>query len=473
MDFADREYVNEKFWFFLSSASILVSGIFLALLQRPSSCIRSSLVERIDIQGPLRSSRILNCSADQELWVDAQAQEQLLRLQPLVRDLESQLLEMGSFPFQVRLHIGEGSRSPVSPPWEIYLKSDWYSEQLVQKIFLIWVRSRFPDFSNLTHEALSHYLSRRRDLFWFLDPNPRSSHESDLNWMNSVEARSSGEWLSSLLIHSQNQLSFRNRWALREAWRFPSRGVDLRSFLIDDRNASFAEGRNLEIRRSQLRRSFSEIESLCLIERRLRSWCDEIQKVAFRSDVFSESLKSLKWLFVFPEAGADEWEKFRRMPEQEGVPEKLSWAVASVSKWILPPLRTDFSVEDLHRLRAFQAVWFACGSPVLESFQELSSRIENLLWVDACKSPRNINWQVLFRGGVEAFAAAHPELTLMQLHLPSLGSLGRLKYQRPRDLLQQRNVREEMGWHRSYLDSIYSFYRVEANVQAIQFFRFN
>lgn len=463
--------MNEKFWFFISSAIILAACVFLALLQRPSSCIRSSLVERIDIQISHRKSRILNCSSSSESWVDAQAQEQLLRLQPLVRDLEVQLMGMGSFPFQVRLHVGEKSRSPIPPPWEIYLDSDWHAEQLMQKIFLIWIRSRFPDFSQLTQEALSYYLSRRSHLSSFQGSSARSSNASDLHWLNSVDDRLPAEWIASLLIQSQNQLSLRNRWSLREAWRFPSRAHDLRSFPIPHRDASLAEVRNLEIQRSQLRRSFSEIESLCVMEGRLRAWCDEIQKMAFRSDLFAESLKSLRWLFVFPEAADADWEGFRQMPELEGVPERLSWAVASSNKWILPPLREDFLAEDLHRLRAFQAVWFACGSQVLESVQELSSRIENLLWVDSCKIPSNINWSILFRGGVEAFASAHPELTLMQLHLPSLKSLGRFKYQQTRDLPYQKNIREEMGWKKSYLDPLHSFYRVEANVQAIQFFR--
>ena len=451
-------------WVGASLVVLFVCGAALAWLQRSPVCIRSSVVERIDVRSGTQTGFLANCREGRNQDVSEDLLVVLNLLQPRISDLERVLARFGSFPHRVRLVVSSDSIN--SNPHEIHLNRETLesSTDFEEQIFSVWIRSRFADFSELSVRSLAKFLalgSRVRLPDW----------EIHGPWMSqfrrSLSLSESSQFVAQLLHNAQQSLKPADRYWFWKRWNLaPASGSsEMTPFQVE----TWTDLQHA------LTRTLSELESIGIQIPSLKPWLHEVQSQTRSLGILESPSLRLKSVLVF--ADLDEVPESVNQELAFKMPERMQNQVGVLTRKTLTVLPSGITTGfgDMNDLSSQIALWVSCESMSIENLKDLSRQIQKVLLVRHCAgSGKNPQFRGFFREGFEKFLVENPQLPVVQVHLASLQFLKGVETHNPFSLVDPElapTLRRDLGWIESTWDSNIQAYRVSSAIQAIPLFR--
>ena len=142
---------------------------------------------------------------------------------------------------------------------------------------------------------------------------------------------------------------------------------------------------------------------------------------------------------------------------------------------LLPDLK-PFPKLWLGQIQAHQVVLIQCTVPSIETMKQLAESVQKLLLITTCEAPANVVWNQIMQGDLEGFIRDNPKLPFIKFDLPSLKSALAKKNLNPIPLLAEGHwdgpFFREIGWGIPLWDKSLRAYRTRAANDAIESFRF-
>ncbi len=248
--------MREKVGIIILGCSLFVGLAVLAVLQKPTDCFHSMVVQRIHMKVLQTELRYFECStvdpirkksrfsrslpaaktefvtsrmtAHQALQVQKQAGEINKNLQERFSKLDHILQTFKTFPRGIELSILDSSEKNRLHGMIEGLSSDglvrvaigadeilFSTNKLEKEVLKIAMRSQFPGFSEATHTALAYL---------FLDSN-RSDGMKYRSWISLVQKKEIlslsevGDFVGGFISPATKQLSIQQRYQLLKNWR--------------------------------------------------------------------------------------------------------------------------------------------------------------------------------------------------------------------------------------------------------------
>lgn len=206
-------------------------------------------------------------------------------------------------------------------------------------------------------------------------------------------------------------------------------------------------------------------------------WIANVEKLLMDSGV-NLAQKSIEAdLVVYGETLDDETALASLRELAEVSPEKRIFFVHGGQVTRLPDF-SSYPMSWFTGMRARQGVLLHCGVPSMDLFRAQYEQVEKVLLVEHCQSQtaQILNWRFYFSGGVERFVSDNPKMSFIQFHLPSLKTALERKNLNPIPLLNQSQWQnpffvEALGWQSAEWDQAIQAFRARAAVDAIQIYR--
>ncbi|MFN7727957.1 MAG: hypothetical protein ACK5P7_02245 [Bdellovibrio sp.] len=490
--------------------------VALAWVSRPSFCLDSKLVEKVDKVGLGPDQSLPSCFVSRDTSYSGDLAEIKALIEPRLSRLEKELQFFGVEARPIRLSVVD-SFDPlvrVHPSHLIMSRSVLGQNQLFEKAFvlsLLMQKSRTsPHLMNADDVAWAEVFS---DLFLAFTQGDLDLRDPVLNQQIAWQGPQI-EWpLALKTAPAYCQEAWRSMLHLSACEQGLLNGEDLFVSLRPLIGKALFDGlekQPLDERVQFFRNTFKDWSSM------------QIQKYSFGSSVgspaeqqFADAASSLEnWLKNFKVWGgaSPAWKKMARQfntelqargfgvdsralvvdlivvgseDEKEPLLQKLAeLALQDPSKKILylsdkearllPDVK-PFPRSWLKGLQARQAMLIQCRIPSVERLKTMADTVERLLVVRDCQSPMALEFKVLLTGGLDAFVSANPNMKFVQFHLPSLKSALAKQNLNPIPLLEEKRWASpfflNIGWEKPEWDKRLKVYRARAAIDAIEMYR--
>jgi len=137
--------------------------------------------------------------------------------------------------------------------------------------------------------------------------------------------------------------------------------------------------------------------------------------------------------------------------------------------------QTIIPLTSVSQLKSHQYVYVDCEAPDYKKIQDISNISSRLLFVNKCQDIQNLNFQRMYKEGVEGFAKENLSISFMQIYLPSLRQIWIDGKVNPLLQIASGDWKNEFfyksGWQKPIWDESIQAYRSQSIVQTIDVFR--
>lgn len=503
-------------WISFLLFSLSTALVALAWVSRPSFCLDSRLVEKVDKVGPGSEQSLPACFVSRDSRYAVDLNELKTRLEPRLGRLEKELHFLGVDTKPLRLSVVD-SLDPlvrVHPSHIIMSRSVLEQKQLFEKAFILSLLMQktgsSPHLMSADEVAWAEVFS---DVFLAFMQGTLDLKDPLLNQQVAWQGPQI-EWpLALKTTAGYCQESWRSMLHLsaceQDLLKSDDLFVSLRPLLGKSLQGALA-ALSMEERVRFFRETFQTWPVL------------QIQKFSYGSSIGSASEQQI----ADAAGGIENWKKnfrtwgrtsslWRRVSsgfaaeleklgfgdpnrvltvdlivmgsesEKESLLQKLAeLALQEPSKRIvylsekearLMPDLKPFPRVWLKGLQARQALLIQCPIPSVERLKKMGDTVERLLVVRDCQSPFKIDFKQLLSEGLESFIRANADMKFVQFHLPSLKSALAKQNLNPIPLLEDKRWSSPffigIGWEKPEWDAGLKVYRSRAAIDAIEMFR--
>ncbi|GIL17547.1 MAG: hypothetical protein BroJett040_12980 [Oligoflexia bacterium] len=126
-------------------------------------------------------------------------------------------------------------------------------------------------------------------------------------------------------------------------------------------------------------------------------------------------------------------------------------------------------------IRAHRAVLLSCEVPSHDKLLFLAKKSEKLLVVHQCLELEKLKFNGYFSHGIEGFARENPNVSFIQLHMPSLLQAWHSGGANPLPLIMSQNWRDpffqKLGWQTPRWDQQLKIYKPQSAIEAVEAYR--
>lgn len=511
-----RLSVSTQRWISLLLLSLSVTLVALAWVNRPTFCLDSKIVEKIDMVGASGTQSLQACSVSKESRFSEEMKDLKDALETKLRSLERTFDFMGLSFSPVRISIVD-SFDPlvrVHPSHLILSRSVLEVEQVLEKAFLLSVlvqKSGVPAQEMTADQVL--WAEVFSDLFLYFQNGTLAVQDPILNKQVSWSGKRI-EWPFVLKTKAAY---------CQEAWRSffhlsdcQEKGVESDQLFVSLRpffGSAFSHSLDqLPVNEKvswfrdvwsawptlQIQRFFygssvgpEEEQQLADATRGVENWMKNIALWSHRSEVWAKVFGSVQrellklgfrdksapvpvdLLVVGGDQGGEEILKSLR----EAVllaSQKTVVFVRDNEAQLLPDLK-PFPRVWLGNIQAGQAVLIQCSVPSMAKLKSFATQVQKLMLIRSCQSPLTLSWNQIMRGSVNDFIRDNSKVSFIQFHLPSLKSALAKRNLNPIPLLEEGQWSnpffQEIGWESPQWDQALKAYKSRAAIEAIESFR--
>ncbi|PIS11902.1 MAG: hypothetical protein COT73_01375 [Bdellovibrio sp. CG10_big_fil_rev_8_21_14_0_10_47_8] len=468
---------------------VLLTGslVIFAYVARKPLCIDSRIVERIDSISDRGTVTAFRCGLHRQVDFDEVLASESRSLSHRLQILERFFDLIG--PLDKRVSIttlsGPSIRYRVQDH-DIYLSEPLLkaSGQLEKSILKVWFRERAS--SQLQNQALIE--ESLTDLFYF-------AISGDLNLKDpmtglSLDSPGQSQWPQVL---KSFQSYCRSRWRSNEQLFLCGKAVE-----VDPDNSEIYLGSLRPLLSESLIGAFvalpakERIPFLRLFAKEVSTWSIEeqsfgVDEVEPGKQSFAEASSFIeRWMFSLSQLGKDPLAKkysvlFSEQLERRGfvtggqvatVPGLIFY---SVSQMHIPGGEDMVDLQRIGAVQSYRGVYVHCGYPEISDLEKMAQKVERLLYINSCEH-EEIDLEMYFQSGAEAFARRNKSLKFVEFHMPSLlMALRKSPTENPAAALAAMDLKspflQEVGWLPPQYHSGSKAYKAKAVIEAVDWYR--
>ncbi len=503
-------------WISFLILSLSLAMISLAWLTRPTFCLDSRLVEKIDIVGAQGTESVSACGVSKDNPFSASLVEIKGDLESRLRFLERTFDFMQVTVVPVRISIVD-SLDPlirVHPSHLILDRKAIESDQVLEKAILLSIllqkkggtaASLTPD-DVLWAEVFSDlYLSFETGFFSVNDPILNQIIQwkgRRIQWPYSVRTKGTyclDGWRS--FFHVSDCLSEEGPESLIVSLR-PLLGSSMAEALHEmpvlDQVTWFRDVWNhwpqLQIKKFFFGSTVAagEKQQLADAARGIENWMKNLRLWGTRGSSWKKMSSQLEkqlqvqgfrdnpgplradLVVIAGDASAD-W-VMKSLRDATLVSSKKTILLLKGDEVFFLPDMKPFPRAWISEIKARQALMIQCATPSIEAFKDLHATVQKVMLIQTCQSPVNFSWTSVMQGKIEGFIRENPTLSFVQFDLQSLKSALARKNLNPIPFLAEGQWNSpffvEIGWMIPTWDKNLKAYRTRAAIDAIETFRF-
>lgn len=501
---------NLQWWTGVLLFTLMVLIVVFAYLARKPLCIDSKLVERIDRISEKGTSTAFRCNRRKHVPFDQELAVQVQDLGKRLQTLERYFEWLGPMRSRINLTIIAGSGGYFRlQDHEIFLSESIFKSQgqLEKAILRVWFRERAPlqlQAQLLVEETMTDFLYFT--LIGDLDlQDPRSglkvSQDLEAKWprvlanlkgycksvwssmdhsricddienyaVEEIPVQSLRPLLTQTLIESYQGLEPKERFGFLKglADSLPSLDFHEQNFGMTIR----------EHPQQSFQVAISQVENWNYFLSEMKSRVPYAQKLSALNEI---NLKRRGFDGTSPQSELDvliftghlsnvQKQKIRKQVESH--PERLI-GFESEKHIQLSFLAEPLDKRILGSIHANTGILIHCGPLELNKLDELSKKVQRLLYVRTC-GDQDVKLSGFLEKGIIAFAQQNPDLKFAQLHLPSLMmAVRKLPGLNPFQLIHE-NKKETLkilGWKDPEYDQNLKAYRAQSAIEFVDWYR--
>lgn len=480
--------------------------IAFAYIARKPLCIDSKVVEKIDRVTVEVAAEAYRCGLGRHVSYDESLALKLPDLGRRLAQLERFFDDLSSIQQRVHISIYQGERDNFYKIQDHHIligeKLVHQSDILERAILKIWLREKIsasvlllPTFENLFE-----------DLFYFAAMGNRMQTKS--RWpfaLKNLKSYCRSTYMAPEHIATCSQLSSEDLQSDQEIVLHSLRPLLAESLLSG--YSQLKADQKLQILRGVLKLSSEwktnkkEIRvSSAKMHEQVYLAAQEIETVLENLSHWAEgndNLRQLAQLFEqelslrgYSQSGSSTYVDYLFIPQDgmeytkefigglsktiEGHPQILTTVFSDDRLQFLPS--QDWIDQKLFsNLRAHRAIITTCEVPNYSKLVALAQKAEKVLIVHQCLDVENLKFSGYLKSGVEGFAQENPQVSFVQLHMPSLLQAWKGEGENPIPLLMSQNWRspvfQKLGWQSPRWDEKLKIYKPQSAIEAVEAFR--